>query len=134
MDPVTMAALINSGSDMLGSALGWFGNKGNVQRAQRAIGGIGAGGAPTYNPDKIIMQNRADLMGGQTQNMLSQVARRFNIDQPRARQYLLDMIFNQEASFRPYAEERKSQFDENYSQRKMQAAIAKAQLLAGMAG
>ena len=123
---------ISAGSDIIGSLLSWWGNKGNVKRANQSIDDMqGQIGTPILDVESLISKNRQDLFGGQSRRMLNETARRRNIDQPRAEQHFLNMMFDREAGMRPQMVEREAY---TRSSRDTQIRQAIAQLRARMAG
>lgn len=124
MNPMIAAAGIETGSDLLGSLLGYGAKKKAQTLYDKSIADLEKElGRPIFNVGQIQSANRA-AMFPRIKEQTREVGQRYNLDQPRVKQYLMDQLFNQEAQQLPGLLQRKGELESDRATRIRQAIAA----------
>lgn len=101
MNPLIGGQLISTGTDLLGSLLGFGAKKKSQELFDLSIADLQKLiGKDVLNVGQIQGQNRAAMIP-RGKELGTSMAKRFNMDQPRAQKYFLDQLFNEEAKMLP---------------------------------
>lgn len=101
MNPAIGATLIGTGADLLGSLFGYGAKKKAQDQFDMSIEDLQSlYGRPMFNTGAIQTANRA-AMFPRMRELSNDVSKRYNIDQPRAKQYFMDRLFDTEAAQLP---------------------------------
>jgi len=124
MNPLIGAGLIQTGTDLFGSLLGYGAKKEAQKKFDFSIADLEKMvGRPIFNIGKIESANRAALFP-RVNELTRSVSRQHNLDQPRVKQYLLDKIFNMEAEQRPALIQREAELRSGRDERLRRAIAA----------